>query len=102
MCCGYLLEGLLILSVLEGVYERVDGGGHPGEHRGDHVQGGDTELIINHIDQHQGQEADKERDEDGQHHLENRSSLNLNFFNNTLLCRLSLNFNTNSKQDEVF
>ena len=66
------------------------------------MQGGDAELVINHIDQHQGQEADKERDEDGQHHLENRSSLNLNFFNNTLLCRLSLNFNTNSKQDDVF
>ena len=78
--CGYLLEGLLILSVLEGVDERVDGGGHPGEHRGDHVQGGDAELIINHIDQHQGQEADQERDEDSQHHLENRSSLNLDFY----------------------
>ena len=60
----------MILSVLEGVDEGVDSGGHPGEHRGDHVEGGDAEVIIDNIDQHQGQEADQERDEDRQHHLE--------------------------------
>ena len=68
-CSFYLLECLLILSVLEGVDEGVDGGGHPGEDRGDDVEGGHVDLVINHIDQHQREEADEEADEDGQHHL---------------------------------
>ena len=72
----YLLEGLLILSVFEGVNEWVDSGGHPGEHRGDDMEGGDTEVIIDDIDQHQGEEADQEGDEDSQHHLDREAVLN--------------------------
>ena len=45
----YLLEGLFVLSVLEGVDEGVDDGGHPGQHRGDHVKGGDLHLHHNFI-----------------------------------------------------
>ena len=78
MCKHYLLEGLLILSVLEGVNEWVDGRGHPGEHRGDDMEGGDTEVIIDDIDQHQGEEADQERDEDSQHHLDREAVFYIN------------------------
>ena len=60
----YLFEGLLILSVLEGVDEGVDGGGHPGEDGGDDVERGDAEVVVDDVDQHQGKEADQERNED--------------------------------------
>ena len=41
-----LLEGLLVLPVLEGVDEGVDGGGHPGQHRGDDVDGWEGHLGV--------------------------------------------------------
>ena len=36
---------------------------------GNDVDGGEGDVIVNDVDQHQGQEADQEGDEDGQHHL---------------------------------
>ena len=65
----YLLECLLILSVLEGVDEGVDGGGHPGEDGGDDVEGGHVNIVVYDVDEHEGEEADEEGDEDGEHHL---------------------------------
>ena len=65
----YLFESLLILPVLEGVDEGVDGGGHPGEDRGDDVEGGHVNIVVYDVDEHEGEEADEEGDEDGEHHL---------------------------------
>ena len=64
-----LLESLLVLSVLKRVDERVHDRRHPGQDRGHHVEGGDLDVVVNDIDQHEGQETDQEGDEDGQHHL---------------------------------
>ena len=36
---------------------------------GNDVDGGEGDVIVDDVDQHQGQEADQEGDEDGQHHL---------------------------------
>ena len=63
------LESLLVLLVLYCVDEGVDSSGHPGQHRGDDVEGRLLHVIIKNIDQHQGQEANEEQHEDGQHHL---------------------------------
>ena len=41
-----LLEGLLVLPVLEGVDKGVDGGGHPGQHRGDDVDDWEGNLGV--------------------------------------------------------
>ena len=60
---------LLILPVLESVDEWVDGGGHPGENTGYDVDGREGHVVVDHVDQHEGEEADQEGDEDGQHHL---------------------------------
>ena len=65
----YLFESLLILPVLEGVDEGVDGGGHPGEDGGDDVEGGHVNIVVYDVDEHEGEEADEEGDEDGEHHL---------------------------------
>ena len=65
----YLFESLLILPVLEGVDKGVDGGGHPGEDGGDDVEGGHVNIVVYDVDKHEGEEADEEGDEDGEHHL---------------------------------
>ena len=33
------------------------------------MEGGDLDVVIHHVDQHERQEADQEGDEDGEHHL---------------------------------
>ena len=62
-------KDLLILPILESVDEGVDCGGHPGEDAGDDVDCGEGHVVVHHVDQHQGEEAHQEGDEDGQHHL---------------------------------
>ena len=64
-----LLESLLVLAVFKRIDKRVDRGRHPGEDRGHHVEGGDLDVVVNNVDQHEGQETDEEGNENGQHHL---------------------------------
>ena len=33
------------------------------------MNGGELDIIVHHIDQHEGEEADEEGEEDGEHHL---------------------------------
>ena len=33
------------------------------------MESGHIDIVINHVDQHQREEANEEADEDGQHHL---------------------------------
>ena len=33
------------------------------------MEGGDLDVVIHHVDQHEGQEAHQEGNEDGEHHL---------------------------------
>ena len=53
----YLCKRLLVLFVLEGVDERVDDRRCPSQHGCQDVEEGEGNIIINHIHQHQGQEA---------------------------------------------
>ena len=49
----YLLKSLLILPIFESIYEWVDGCGHPCKNRCYHMDCGELDIIINHIDQHE-------------------------------------------------
>ena len=62
-------KDLLILPILESVDKGVDCGGHPGKYRRHNMDGGELDIVVHHIDQHEWQEADKEGEEDGEHHL---------------------------------
>ena len=65
----YLFKGLLVLPVFESINKGVDGGRHPGKNRCHDMDGGELDIVVHHVDQHEWQEADKEGEEDGEHHL---------------------------------
>ena len=62
--CAHLSESLLVLAVLERVDEWVDDGRGPGEDWGQDVQEGKLDVVVGHVDQHQGEEADLAKIED--------------------------------------
>ena len=55
---SHLCKRLLILLVLEGVYERIDDRWRPSQDRRQDVEEGVSDIVVDNVHQHQREEAD--------------------------------------------